>query len=89
MDSIDGGPVPLRFPNVETGVGLKFPASTVFGERSLGVSIETPLASVRVKPPRAGFNTYGFIEAGGMASTLLFVVVYLGRVRRKAAIVEE
>lgn len=78
LDFVDGGPVPLLFPFVESGVGLQYPARTVFGQGPLGIAIEGPVATVRVAAPRPGFNAYGFIRGAGVASLLAFLAVYVG-----------
>lgn len=79
LDFLDGGPVPLLFPFVELGVGLHYPMQVSFGEGPLGVTIHGPPLSLDATSPRPGFNTYGFINSFGVASTLLFVIVYSGR----------
>jgi len=79
LDVVDGGPVPLLYPLVETGIGLQYPAQTVFGEGPLGVTVEGPLVTLRTATPRPGFNTYGLLRGSGVASTLLFLTVYAGR----------
>lgn len=76
LDFVDGGPVPLLYPVVETGIGLEYPARSVFGTGPLGVAIEGPLATMRVRAPRAGFNTYGFVDGAGVASALVFAAIY-------------
>lgn len=83
LDFLDGGPVPLLFPLMAEGIGLQYPARTVFGPCVLDASIEGPLLKMRTTPPRPGFNTYGFINGFGVSSLLLFVVLYAtGQVRR-------
>lgn len=81
LDIVDGGPVPLLFPIVETGVGLTYPVRTVFGSGLLGISFEGPLVALRTVAPRGGFNTYGFINGFGVASALLFGTIALGQRR--------
>lgn len=76
LDFVDGGPVPLLFPLLETGLGLQYPARTVFGQGVFGLHIEGPLASLRTVAPRPENNTYGFIQGAGVASMVLFVIVY-------------
>lgn len=78
LDVVDGGPVPLLFPVVETGIGFQYPVSTVFGCDPLGVCLEGPLVTLRTAVPRPGYNTYGLIDGVGVANTLLFLTVYLG-----------
>lgn len=77
LDFVDGGPVPLLFPLIETGIGLQYPANTIFGEGLLGVRFDRPLASLRTTAPRPGNRTYGFIKGAGVASMLLFGLIYL------------
>lgn len=79
LDLVAGGLVPLLYPFDTVGIGLQYPARTTFGTGLFGVAIEGPLVSVRTTPPRPGFNTYGFINGYGVASALLFAVVYLAR----------
>lgn len=88
LDFVDGGPVTLLFPVVETGVGVQYPAQTVFGRGLLGVSLEGALVTVRMASTRLGFanpevatNTYGFLTGTGVASLLTFVSVMFGRSR--------
>lgn len=78
LDFVDGGPVPLLYPFVGTGVGLQYPAQTAFGEGLFGLAIQGPLVSLRVGQPRPGFNTYGFVQGLGVANALLFLAVYAG-----------
>lgn len=78
LDFLDGGPVPLLYPLVETGIGLQFPAQTVFGQGPLGLRFEGPLVALRTASVRPENFTYGFIQGGGVASMLLFAVVYAG-----------
>lgn len=78
LDVVDGGPVPLLFPLVDHGIGLQYPAQTVFGEGLLGVRFEGPLVTLRTVTPRPGYNTYGFIQGAGVASALAFLTVYVG-----------
>lgn len=76
LDFVDGGPVPFLFPLIESGVGLQYPAQTVF-DGPLGLRFEGPLVSLRTSAPRPTNNTYGFIQGGGVASMLLFGIVYI------------
>jgi len=76
LDFVDGGPVPLLYPFVEQGIGLQYPARTVFGSGPLGlVDIEGPLVALRETAPRPDNRTYGFIQGAGVASLLAFVAV--------------
>jgi hypothetical protein len=86
LDFVDGGPVTLLFPFVETGIGLQYPVRTVFGAGPLGVWWEGPLVTLRTTAPRPGHNTYGFIKGAGVASLLAFVTVFWGlRDRQRAS----
>jgi membrane-bound metal-dependent hydrolase YbcI (DUF457 family) len=78
LDIIDGGPVPLLYPLVERGVGLQFPAQTMFGRGPIGMDIEGPVVAANVAVPQPGFNEYTFIDAPGVAWLVAFVVIYLG-----------
>ncbi|WP_336000337.1 metal-dependent hydrolase [Halorientalis halophila] len=78
LDLVDGGPVPLLYPFVESGIGLQYPVRTVFGEGLLGLRFEGSPVSLRTATPRPGHNTYGFVKGGGVASALAFLAVYLG-----------
>lgn len=76
LDLLDGGPVPFLFPFDETGIGLLYPARAVFDPMFPWIGIEGPLVILRTTTPQPGFNTYGFITGVGVASLLLFGVVY-------------
>lgn len=82
LDFVDGGPVPLLYPFVTEGVGLRYPGQTAFGEGMLGVAIQGALVDLHVGAPRPGFNTYGFVQGIGVANALLFLTVYAGLERR-------
>lgn len=82
LDIIDGGPVSLFAPLVDAGIGLRYPMQVSFGDGPLGIVFEGPLLALATATPRAGFNTYGFINAFGVASLLLFAVLYVGLERR-------
>jgi hypothetical protein len=83
LDFLDGGPVPLLFPLIETGVGLEYPVRTVFGQGPIGLTFEGPLVRLRTSVPSGGFNTYGFINGFGVANALLFLIIYFGSERRR------
>ncbi|WP_434522794.1 hypothetical protein [Halorubrum sp. AS12] len=51
LDVLDGGPVPLLFPLVRTGIGFQYPAQTVFGEGIIGVRLRGPLVALRMAVP--------------------------------------
>lgn len=80
LDTLDGGPVTLLYPFVESGVGLRFPADLVFGEGPLGiVRIEGPLVALRDEALRPGRHRYEFFGGYGVASVLLLGTVLAGR----------
>jgi membrane-bound metal-dependent hydrolase YbcI (DUF457 family) len=85
LDVVDGGPVPLLSPFVETGIGLQYPVTTAFGRGPLGLAFDGPIVTLRTTAPRPGFNTYGFVDGVGVANALLFATVYLGREREGAS----
>lgn len=76
LDFLEGGPVPLLFPIVETGIGLEYPLRTVFGQGPFGLAFEGPVVRLRTTAPAGGFNTYGFINGFGVANALLFLTIY-------------
>lgn len=76
LDFLDGGPVPLLFPFIKTGVGVEYPIRTVFGQGLFGLSFEGPLVALRTTAPQPGTNTYGFIQGGGVTSMLLFGIIF-------------
>lgn len=79
LDFVDGGPVPLLFPFVRTGVGLQYPVRTVFGQGPIGLTLEGAIVQLQMSTPRGGFNAYGFIDGLGVATVLLFLTIYLGQ----------
>lgn len=82
LDFLDGGPVPLLFPLVHTGIGLQYPVQAAFGEDPLGLWLRGPLVAFRTVAPRPGLNTYGFIQGYGVASALLLGTIVLSKLRR-------
>jgi len=78
LDFVAGGPVPLFYPFLEGGPGLTYPARTAFGTGPVGLAVEGPLVTLRSASPQPGHNTYGFITGAGVASVLLYVVVFIG-----------
>jgi len=79
LDFVDGGPVPLLFPVVEQGVGLQYPARTVFGSGPAGlVDVEGPVATLRETAPRPDNRVYGLVNGAGVSSLLAFVAVVWG-----------
>lgn len=81
LDFLAGGPVPLLFPLVDSGIGLTYPMTVSFGEGPLWVAFEGPLVGLTTGSPQPGYGTFGFIDGFGVASTLAFLVVYGGRER--------
>ena len=77
LDFVGGGLVPLLFPVVKTGIGLEYPVRTVFGQGLIGLRLEGPLVALRTTAPRPGYNTYGFVKGAGVASMLLFGLIYV------------
>jgi hypothetical protein len=77
LDIVDGGPVPLLYPLVDSGVGFTYPARVAFGVPPVGIALEGPLVALRTTAPRGGFNTYGFVDGAGVAIALAFGVVYV------------
>lgn len=78
LDILDGGPVPLLFPIILDSVGLHFPALVSFGRGPVGVMIHGPLATKQIATPGPGSNSYGFLNGFGIASGILFVIIYFG-----------
>lgn len=77
LDFVSGGPVPLLYPVVKSGIGLTYPVQTVFGVDPVGVALQGPVVQLRTAAPRPGFNTYGFVNGYGVISTILFGIVAL------------
>lgn len=86
LDLLDGSGVYLLYPVIQTGIGLEYPMQITFGEGPLGISFQGYPVSAFLTQPRSGFaadatidaNTYGFINAFGVTSTILFVIIYVG-----------
>ncbi|MFD1647724.1 metal-dependent hydrolase [Haloarchaeobius litoreus] len=79
LDLLDGGPVTLLYPVVESGVGLRFPAVLTFGDGLLPVSIHGPIVALEATPVPTDQREYTFIDGIGVASVLLLVTVAVGR----------
>lgn len=77
LDVFDGGPVPLLYPFVEQGIGLQYPARTVFGVDPAGIAVRGPVVTGRVVAPRPGRNAYGFVTGYGVVNVGVLAVVYL------------
>lgn len=78
LDLIDGGPVPVFAPFVDTGIGLTYPMQVTFGSGLLGIVIHGPPIALRIAAPRPGFNTYGLVNGFGVVSVLMFVLFFVG-----------
>lgn len=78
LDLVDGGPVPLLYPLIKTGIGFQYPVQAVFGAGLVGIAFEGPLLALRVGAPLPGHNTYGFLTGTGIASVLVFLTIYAG-----------
>lgn len=78
LDVVDGGPVPLLYPLSTAGIGLTYPIQVAFGEGLLGIAFHGSPVALRTTAPQPGFNTYGFLNGFGVASTLTFLAVYAG-----------
>lgn len=79
LDVLDGGPVTLLYPVVESGVGLRFPAVLTFGDGVVPVSVHGPLVRLAADPVRTAGREYTFVEGFGVASLLLLATVLAGR----------
>lgn len=78
LDFVDGGPVPLLYPFVERGFGLEYHARTVFGGGPIGVDVSGIPITLVTESPQRGFRDYVFVNECGVASVLLFGVIYWG-----------
>lgn len=76
LDFLDGGPVPLLFPFIETGIGLQYPARLTFEQGFPRVAVQGPVVATHSTSPRPGFNTYGFVRGSGVLNVLLLATVY-------------
>lgn len=82
LDFIDGGPVLLFYPFVETGFGLLYSSEIVFGEAVWEVAVRDLWPSLRVGGmPDQGPATYGLVNGTGVLSLLAFLAIYLGSKR--------
>lgn len=81
LDFLGGGPVPFLFPVIESGIALTYPITVSFGEGPLRVAFDGPLVALTTGTPQPGYGTFGFVDGFGVASTLAFLVVYVGRER--------
>lgn len=74
LDILDGGPVPFFYPFIKSGIGLEFPLKIAFHSLSFSF-LDAPIQLVYAVP-RTGFNTYELLSGFGVASLILFVIVY-------------
>ncbi|MFC7133617.1 MULTISPECIES: metal-dependent hydrolase [Salinibaculum] len=82
LDFLDGGPVTVFYPFIETGVGLQYPTQLALDE-TLGVpSITQPVPELRVGTPSRSRSTYPLVTGYGVLSALTFGVIYLTQTLR-------
>ncbi|MFP3909398.1 MAG: metal-dependent hydrolase [Archaeoglobaceae archaeon] len=75
LDILEGNTVPLLYPFVTTGVGLTFPLKVIF--HSPTFSFADAPAKLVCDVPHMG-NTYLLFSGYGVASALLFTMIYWG-----------
>lgn len=80
LDILDGGPVPFFYPFIKTGIGLEFPLEIAF--HSFSFSFLNAPTQLVYAVPRSGFNTYEILNGFGVASLILFAMVYIGTRKR-------
>jgi len=80
LDVLDGGPVPFFYPFIKTGIGLEFPLKITF--HSLTFSFQDVPTRLVYAVPKMSF-TYELLSGFGVASLVLFVIVYLGTRRQR------
>lgn len=78
LDVLDGGPVTLLYPVVESGIGLRYPAVLTFGDGPLPISVHGPLVELVIDPVRTDGREYTFVTGFGLASVLLLASVVAG-----------
>jgi len=78
LDFLDGGPVTILYPLIETGVGLEYPTQIVFGDTVQDVGVRNPLPRVHINPTNSSREAYSLVNGYGILSALVFVTVYLG-----------
>jgi len=87
LDFLEGVTVPLLYPIVETGVGLTYPGTIVFGPGAgpLWIAFDGLPIALTVGQLRTGHadaavsaNTFGFLNGFGIAAMLTFFLVYGG-----------
>jgi hypothetical protein len=76
LDILDGGPVSFFYPFIKTGIGLEFPLEIAF--HSVSFSFQSAPIQLVYAVPNSGFNTYGMLSGFGVASLVLFALVYIG-----------
>ncbi|MEF8813593.1 MAG: metal-dependent hydrolase [Halovenus sp.] len=89
LDIIEGVTVPLLFPLVTTGIGLAYPGTVIFGPEASplwvafdGLPITVEFGELRTghaADAAVGQNTFGFLDGFGVASTLTFLLISVGR----------
>jgi hypothetical protein len=81
LDILDGGPVPFFYPFIKTGIELEFPLEIAFHSFSFSF-LNAPFQLIYAVPS-SGFNTYELLSGFGVASLILFALVYLGMRREQ------
>lgn len=86
FDLLEGGPVPLLFPVVRSGLGVVYSLDVVFGTGPFGVAFRGWPLGIEVDSLRTGHtaaavdtNRYGFLDGFGVASLLALVVTVASR----------
>ncbi len=74
LDVLDAGVVPFFYPFIKVGIGLKFPIKVVFHNYSFSL-LDAPV-QVLYAEPKIGFFTYDLISGFGVASLILFTLIY-------------
>lgn len=80
LDVLEGNAVPLFYPLVNAGVGLTFPLKVTFHSPTFSF-VNVPARLICDVPHMGG--TYPLFSGYGVASVLLFAVVYWGLRRYK------
>ncbi|KXA91657.1 hypothetical protein AKJ57_00460 [candidate division MSBL1 archaeon SCGC-AAA259A05] len=77
LDFLGDGIVPLLYPLVKSGVGLRYPIQIVFGEGSLGAMIRGSIEITKTAP-EPGFHAYESLITGyGVAASLVFLTIFV------------
>jgi len=85
LDFIDGGPVLVLYPLIDTGIGLHFPMELVLGDSLTSIRIQHPLPTLKRFQPTRGAATYKPVNGYGLLSALTFFVIYVGGSFRDSA----